>query len=99
MLITVIEYHKNQWFTSDDCTVRPIIDYIKNKGQLREAQYEAIETYLFLKIKGQNQPLWKIFSEEFFSDGEDLSKPKLLKRIITKENLPGYNTWLCFIVS
>lgn len=74
MLQTIIEYHKNQWLNSDDCTVRPIIDYIKNKGQLREAQYEAIETYLYLKIIGQNKPLWKIFSEGSFSNGDDLSK-------------------------
>jgi len=74
MLQTIIEYHKNQWLNSDDCTIRPIIDYIKNKGLLREAQYEAIETYLFLKIKGQNKPLWELFSEGFFSNGDDLSK-------------------------
>lgn len=74
MLQTTIEYHKNQWLNSDECTIRPIIDYIKNKGQLREAQYEAIETYLFLKIKGQNKPLWELFSEGFFSNGVDLSK-------------------------
>ena len=74
MLQTIIEYHKNQWLNSDECTIRPIIDYIKNKGQLREAQYEAIGTYLFLKIKGQNKPLWELFSEGFFSNGDDLSK-------------------------
>lgn len=74
MLQTIIKYHKNQWLNSDECTIRPIIDYIKNKGQLREAQYEAIETYLFLKIKGQNKPLWELFSEGFFSNGDDLSK-------------------------
>lgn len=74
MLHTIIEYHKNQWLNSDECTIRPIIDYIKNKGQFREAQYLAIETYLFLKIKGQNKPLWQLFSEGFFSNGDDLSK-------------------------
>ena len=74
MLQTIIEYHKNQGLNSDECTIRPIIDYIKNKGKLREAQYEAFETYLFLKIKGQNKPLWELFSEGFFSNGDDLSK-------------------------
>ena len=74
MLQSVIEYHKNQWLISDECTVKPIITYIKSKGQLREAQTNALETYLFLKIKGQNKPLWQLFSEGFFSNGEDLSK-------------------------
>jgi len=66
LLHNIILQKKNQWINSDECTIRPIIDYIKNKGQLREAQYKALETYLFLKIKGQNKPLWKLFSEGFF---------------------------------
>jgi len=74
MLHSIIEYKKTQWLNSNECTIRPIIDYIAKKKQLREAQYQAIETYLFLKIKGQNKPLWKLFSEGFFSDSEDLSK-------------------------
>ncbi len=74
MFQKIIENKKNQWLYSDECTIKPIIDYIKNKGQLREAQCEAIETYFFLKIKGKNKPLWELFSEGFFSNYEDLSK-------------------------
>jgi len=74
MLQSIIEFHKNQWINSDECTIKPIISYIQSKGQLREAQTNALETYLFLKIKGQNKPLWQLFSEGFFSNGEDLSK-------------------------
>lgn len=47
---------------------------MKEKGNLRDTQIEAIETYLFLKIEGQNKPLWKLFSEGFFTNGTDLSK-------------------------
>jgi hypothetical protein len=36
-------------------------------GQLRDVQIEAIKTYLFLKIKGQCQPLSKLFKEGFFN--------------------------------
>jgi hypothetical protein len=39
---------------------------ICDKGQLRDTQIEAIETYLFLKIQGQNKPLWQLFSEGFY---------------------------------
>jgi len=74
MLQSIIEFHKNQWINSDECTIKPIISYIQSKGQLREAQTNALETYLFLKIKGQNKPLWQLFSEGFFSNGEDLWK-------------------------
>ncbi len=50
---------------SDDCTIRDLIKYIRDKGHLRDTQIEAIETYLFLKIQGQNKPLWQLFSEGF----------------------------------
>ena len=74
MLHQIIQYRKNQWIKSDDCTVREIVSHIRNMGQLRDAQIEAIETYLFLKIKGENKPLWQLFSEGFFLNGTDLSK-------------------------
>lgn len=47
---------------------------MKEKGNLRDTQIEAIETFLYLKIEGQNKPLWKLFSEGFFTNGTDLSK-------------------------
>lgn len=74
MLHTIIQDKKNKWLQSDDCTIRDLVKYIRNKGQLRDTQIEAIETYLFLKIEGQNKPLWQLFSEGFFTNGTDLSK-------------------------
>lgn len=74
MLHYIIQEKKNKWLQSDDCTISDLIKYIRDKGQLRDTQIEAIETYLFLKIKGQNKPLWKLFSEGFFINGTDLSK-------------------------
>ena len=89
MLQTIIEYHKNEWINSDECTIKPIISYIRNKEQLRDAQINALETYLFLKIKGQNKPLWQLFSEGFFSTNEDLSKLNInqISRKILEENI------------
>ncbi len=75
MLQVIIEQLKNQWINSDECFVKPILSYIRNKGELREAQINALETYLFLKIKGQNKPLWELFAEGFFfNNNDDLSK-------------------------
>jgi hypothetical protein len=74
MLHYIIQEKKNKWLQSDDCTISDLIKYIRDKGQLRDTQIEAIETYLFLKIKGQNKPLWLLFSEGFFTNGTDLSK-------------------------
>ncbi len=74
MLQNIIEEKKNKWLNSFDCTISELIKYIRDQGQLRDTQIEAIETYLFLKIKGENKPLWQLFSEGFFTNGTDLSK-------------------------
>src|ERR1035437_9136751 len=74
MLNNIIREKKNKWVQSDDCTVSDLVKYIRDKGQLRDTQIEAIETYLFLKIQGENKPLWQLFSENFFTNGTDLSK-------------------------
>ncbi len=74
MLHSIIQEKKNKWLQSDDCTISDLIKYIRDKGQLRDTQIEAIETYLFLKIQGQNKPLWQLFSEGFFTNDTDLSK-------------------------
>ncbi|MDP2364396.1 MAG: hypothetical protein Q8M94_11595, partial [Ignavibacteria bacterium] len=74
MLQNIITNKKNQWLNSPDCSVKFLIDYIRNTGRLRNTQIEAIEQYLFLKIKGENRPLWQLFSEGFFINGiQDLS--------------------------
>jgi hypothetical protein len=74
MLNNIIREKKNKWMLSDDCTISDLVKYIRDKGQLRDTQIEAIETYLFLKIQGQNKPLWQLFSESFFTNGTDLLK-------------------------
>lgn len=45
----MIEHKRDQWFASGDCTVRTLVDYIVKAGQMRDAQVDAIKTYLFLK--------------------------------------------------
>lgn len=74
MLHYIIQQKKNEWLQSDDCTIRDLVKYIRDKGHLRDTQIEAIETYLFLKIQGQNKPLWQLFSEGFFTNGTDLAR-------------------------
>lgn len=74
MLNNIIYQKKNQWLQSDDCPITDLVKYIRDKGHLRDTQIEAIETYLFLKIQGQNKPLWQLFSEGFFTNGTDLAK-------------------------
>lgn len=73
MLNNIIRNKTNQWLQSKGCSINGLLSYIKEKGELRDTQIEAIETYLFLKIEGQNKPLWQLFSEGFFTNGTDIS--------------------------
>jgi len=61
------------WFGREDCPVRDIIAHIESAGYLRDAQIEAIKTYLFLKIGWGNRPLWELFCDGFLTPREDLS--------------------------
>ena len=68
MFYKLIENKRNEWLASDDCTIKDILKYIEQRGMMRDAQIEAIKTYLFLKIACKNQPLWKLFVNGVFND-------------------------------
>lgn len=68
MFYKLIEKKRDLWLASDDCTVRSLIAYIERRGKMREAQIEAIKTYLYLKIACENKPLWQLFVEGTFND-------------------------------
>lgn len=63
----MIARKRDIWYQSADCTVNEIIDYIEKKNQMRDAQIEAIKTYLFLKVSCENKPLYKLFSDGAFN--------------------------------
>ena len=50
MFYRMITNARNRWLTSQDCTVKDLIGYIESTGQMRDAQVDAVKTYLFLKI-------------------------------------------------
>lgn len=74
MLNNIIKAKTVQWLASDDCSIQGLVEYIRQKGELRDTQIQAIETYLFLKIAGDNKPLWQLFAEGFFSNNDQTSK-------------------------
>ena len=43
----MIENKCTQWYEPERCTVKNLIEYIEKKGQMRDAQIEAIKVYLF----------------------------------------------------
>ena len=67
MFYKIIENKRNQWLSSPDCTITSLIDYIVKTGQMRDAQVEAIKTYLFLKIACEGKPLATLFKKGAFN--------------------------------
>ena len=68
MFYKLIEKKRNEWLASSECTITELLHYIEHRGMMRDAQLEAIKTYLFLKIACRNQALWKLFVEGRFND-------------------------------
>ena len=87
MLHSLIETKVARWLETENCPALPIINYIRRRGWMREAQIEAIQTYLFLKIEGRNRPLWELFSAGFFAPAEDLGKLHVSEQ--TRQTLEG----------
>ena len=77
MFYKMIETKRDQWYLSPECTVNTLVDYMVKEGHLRDAQIDAIKTYLFLKIGCACKPLWELFSVGKFTsidlNAEELS--------------------------
>ena len=67
MFYKMIEAKRNEWLASESCTIKNIVDYIEKTGQMRDAQIEAIKTYLFLKIACGSKPLADLFRTGAFN--------------------------------
>ena len=68
MFYQLIQKKRDLWYQSSDCTVRDLVSYIRQCGMMRDAQIDAIKTYLYLKIACQAKPLWQLFAEGMFND-------------------------------
>ena len=73
MFFKLIEIKRNNWIQSPSCPVKSLVDYMESRGMMRDAQIEAIKTYLFLKIGCQNKPLWKLFHDGILSSPESIA--------------------------
>ena len=67
MFYKMIENKRDVWLSSPECTITSLIDYILKTGQMRDAQIEAIKTYLFLKIACEGKPLATLFKNGAFN--------------------------------
>ena len=66
MFYKMITKKRDEWFAGD-CPVKNIVSYIETTNQMRDAQIDAIKTYLYLKIACNNQPLAELFSAGNFN--------------------------------
>ena len=67
MFYKMIENKCKEWYSSDQCTVRNLIEYIEKAGQMRDAQIDAIKVYLFLKIGCECKSLEHLFKCGIFN--------------------------------
>lgn len=67
MFYRMITNARDRWFSSSACTAREIIKYIEQAGQMRDAQVDAIKTYLYLKIACGCAPLSQLFCQGAFN--------------------------------
>ncbi len=79
MFYKLIQRKRDEWLADNDCPIKGMLQYITARGKMRDAQIEAIKTYLFLKIACQNKPLWRLFSEGSFLTA-DLDNMKMTVR-------------------
>lgn len=67
MFYKMIENACNKWYKSPECTIKSMIEYIESKGMLRDAQINAIKTYLYLKVACESKSIADLFSEGKFN--------------------------------
>ena len=84
MFYKMIERARNRWLASPECTVTDLIAYMTQCGYMRDAQIEAIKTYLYLKVACTCQPLKKLFCQGIFNtlDLDDLEISKSTREFL-----------------
>lgn len=75
MFYNLIKRKRDEWLGSKSCTVRSLVDYIEGQGLMRDAQVDAIKTYLYLKIACGNAPLWRLLSAGVFNSLDLYQQP------------------------
>ena len=87
MFYKMIGRKRDEWYASTDCTVSSIISYIEQAGYMRDAQINAIKTYLFLKIKCRCAPLETLFANGAFNT---LNLDEAALPTVTRDYLKAY---------
>ena len=88
MFFRLIEIKRNNWLNNPSCPIKSLVDYLESRGMMRDAQVEAIKTYLFLKIGCQNKPLWQLFYNGILSSPDTISLNGAERNLIG-DNIPA----------
>lgn len=72
MTFRMIVAARDRWYAGDECHVNDFIAGLLRIGKLRDAQIDAIKTYLYLKIAGRNKPLYQLYTEGLFNAPLDI---------------------------
>ena len=67
MFYKMILRARDLWYASNECNVLSIINYMETRGFLRDAQIDAVKTYLYLKIACSCKPLAHLFMNGSFN--------------------------------
>ena len=89
MTYSMITRSRNAWLARPGCPVRELVDYMVGAGRMRDAQVDAVKTYLFLKVAHGGRPLHELYSEGAFNslDLDQLEVSAALRRAM--EENPG----------
>ena len=71
MFYKLIKSKCDQWLSQPDCPVLNLVKDIEGTGKMRDAQVDAIKTYLFLKIACKNKPLAELLKSGCFNSLTD----------------------------
>lgn len=75
MLEPLISRSVNDWLAQVDCPAQPYLRYMRSRGQLREVQVQALQTYLFLLLEGRNQSLSTLWAQGLFTKQKNFIDP------------------------
>lgn len=81
MFYDLINKKAEEWYNSEECKIKNIINYIVTQDRLRDAQIESIKLYLFFKIYCKNQPLTDLFCEGYFLQNIDLDELPISRKL------------------
>lgn len=67
MIAAMVERARDAWYAQPGCVAAPLYASFVRKAKLRDAQFAALKTYLFLKLGCKGRPLWELYATGCFN--------------------------------